>query len=273
MVLIKTVIAVLLFFNAVSNVKSNSPYNIDNNVVAISNGFGLLAFGTGTALFLSLEDNNALQIRTLDPSDIPFFDRIALGKKSGSYSLASDILLYGLLSEAALINFRNPSELRPLESPWLPTFFTSTGLNVIAKTTARRARPYAYDTLSTDEKLASPDATLSFYSGHTSGAFTAGIYSAMMYEILEYPSNYRGYVWAGNLLAASATGILRIASGNHFPSDVFVGAIIGSVIGWGFPALYSRYTTGENSMAADITAFELSSMQNSMRIINIPIQF
>lgn len=265
-----SLLAVLFFLS--EDIKAD-PYNTDNPIVVVSNIAAATAFGTGTAIYLNLEQNDPYKLRTLDPSEIPFFDRIALGKRSGGYSLASDILLYGLLSEAALINFKDIDRIRPLESPWIPTFLASTGINLIAKSTVKRARPYAYDSLSTDNDLSDIDATLSFYSGHTSGAFTAAIYSSMMYEILEYPSEYRGYVWAGNLLAASATGILRIASGNHFPSDVVVGAVIGSIIGWGFPELYSSYATNENSMAVDITAFELSSMQNSMRIINIPIRF
>ena len=44
-----------------------------------------------------------------------------------------------------------------------------------------------------------------------------------------YPqSPFRGVVWAGALSAAALEGVLRIAAGKHYPTDVVVGALVGS---------------------------------------------
>jgi|GEM_PF-6768844 len=272
-----TLVSFILATESVTSITNHyNPYNIDNRIVTVSNTFSSIIFLTGTFVYSSLSNQNPLSPRSLDPSEIPFFDRIALGKTSTTQAAISDYLLYGLLTEAVMINFRDITRLRPLESPLIPTIATSTGLNLVAKSTVRRYRPYSYNPSTPDSTLNGSDAYLSFYSGHTSGAFSAAIYSSMMYQYLDYPSQYRGYIWGINITAASLTGILRISSGNHFPSDVVVGSIIGSLIGWSFPAMYNNFAEKRITAlpsSAYIKNLELSAMIPSTRIISIPISF
>jgi membrane-associated phospholipid phosphatase len=42
----------------------------------------------------------------------------------------------------------------------------------------------------------------------------------------------------GEVAAAAVVGALRVSSGEHFPSDVSVGALAGVAAGWGVPALH-----------------------------------
>jgi membrane-associated phospholipid phosphatase len=57
---------------------------------------------------------------------------------------------------------------------------------------------------------------------------------------------------------ASVTGYLRYYSGKHYPTDIIAGAIIGSITGWGIPALHRKRNEnisvkimfGEDSMIA-----------------------
>ena len=51
-------------------------------------------------------------------------------------------------------------------------------------------------------------------------------------------SNLTPYIWGSSLLIASAVGYLRYASGNHFPTDIIVGAIVGSVVGFLIPLIH-----------------------------------
>ncbi|GAB5465919.1 MAG: hypothetical protein Kapaf2KO_13550 [Candidatus Kapaibacteriales bacterium] len=248
-------------------------YNVQNDVVIGSNAVGAASIITGAYLYLYAEDDST-GYKALNPLDIPIFDRMFLGYKSNDQELVSDILLYTLLTEAALINFKDPQKLRPLESPWIPVFFTTTGLNLITKTAFRRYRPYAYDTLNIEKDLKNKDASFSFYSGHTTESFSAAVYSSMMYEFLDYPSQFRGLVWLINLSAATATGILRIGSGNHFPSDVLVGAIVGSAIGWLGPTIYNRYSVNSSLQLNNevlVRDYEVSAMNPSFPLIRIPI--
>jgi membrane-associated phospholipid phosphatase len=44
------------------------------------------------------------------------------------------------------------------------------------------------------------------------------------------PGNiHRSFLWAGGTLLAAATGVFRVLSGNHFPTDVLAGAAVGSL--------------------------------------------
>jgi membrane-associated phospholipid phosphatase len=47
-------------------------------------------------------------------------------------------------------------------------------------------------------------------------------------------------VWPALLAVASIEPILRVYSGDHFPTDVIVAAVAGSAIGLFFPAVHRR---------------------------------
>ena len=51
-------------------------------------------------------------------------------------------------------------------------------------------------------------------------------------------SNLTPYIWASSLLIVSAVGCLRYAAGQHFPTDVIVGAVVGSAIGYLIPLIH-----------------------------------
>jgi membrane-associated phospholipid phosphatase len=46
--------------------------------------------------------------------------------------------------------------------------------------------------------------------------------------------------WNAVVLYGAATGVgaLRVAAGKHFPTDIIVGAVLGSAIGWLVPTLH-----------------------------------
>ena len=82
------------------------------------------------------------------------------------------------------------------------------------------------------------DAYVSFYSGHTSYAFSlaaaAGTIASMRH--------YRGaaWVWAAGMTAASITGYLRIAADKHYLTDVLSSAAVSSAIGVAVPYFFHK---------------------------------
>ena len=94
----------------------------------------------------------------------------------------------------------------------------------IVKNVAQRQRPYSFYSKKDDE-----ESYKSFFSGHTSTAFAIGTSTAKM--LTNYSELDKRIVWIGTLGLASATGYFRIAADKHYFSDVFVGAIVGSLIG------------------------------------------
>ena len=73
------------------------------------------------------------------------------------------------------------------------------------------------------------EAYKSFFSGHTSTAFAIGTSTAKI--LTNYSNIDKRIVWISTLGLASGTGYFRIAADKHYFSDVFVGAIVGSLIG------------------------------------------
>jgi membrane-associated phospholipid phosphatase len=68
--------------------------------------------------------------------------------------------------------------------------------------------------------------------------------TAIMYEDYFPESPYRTTVWCATIGLASSSAILRVTSGAHFPTDVIVGAIVGSGIGYFIP--YIHRTRNDN---------------------------
>jgi membrane-associated phospholipid phosphatase len=111
-------------------------------------------------------------------------------------------------------------------------------LGQIVKLAAGRERPFVHALPPGEKPLTDipSDNNLSFYSGHSSFAFSLAVASGTV-------SSMRGYrwakaVWAGGLMAAAAVAYLRIAADKHYLTDVVVGAAVGSAIGFTVPYLF-----------------------------------
>lgn len=106
----------------------------------------------------------------------------------------------------------------------------------------RRPRPYMYrtwDPLDAEERR-DVDANLSFFSGHTTTAFSIAASFAYTWSVRHPRSGLRLLVWLASLGAAASVGVLRVASGEHFWSDVIVGGLVGTGVGIVVPALHRR---------------------------------
>ncbi len=106
-----------------------------------------------------------------------------------------------------------------------------------------RPRPYLYSAAPAAQDYAAGrgnDGWQSFYSGHSSTAFAAAVSGAWLYSQSSDNVPMRTAVWATNLALAGATANLRVRAGQHFPSDVLVGAAVGSALGYLIPRLHYR---------------------------------
>ena len=70
-------------------------------------------------------------------------------------------------------------------------------------------------------------------------AFAAASFATTTYFAYHPESPWKWAVAGSSFALAGTTALLRVASGNHFPSDVLSGAAIGSLIGWLVPSLHA----------------------------------
>jgi membrane-associated phospholipid phosphatase len=101
------------------------------------------------------------------------------------------------------------------------SLFISTVVMTTMKYSIRKARPFI--TYPEIQQLASAGSP-SFPSGHASMAFSTATSLSIAFP--------KWYVIAPSFLWAGAVGYSRMHLGVHYPSDVFVGALIGAGSAW-----------------------------------------
>jgi hypothetical protein len=116
----------------------------------------------------------------------------------------------------------------------------------IVRFTTRRPRPFLYldDADLSPEKAAgrtTGDATMSFWSGHVSYLVAFGVSTAYIYSLrhgARAPSTW--VMWSAMLALGAASATLQVFAGDHFVSDVLVGAGVGAGIGLLVPMIHPR---------------------------------
>ena len=115
-------------------------------------------------------------------------------------------------------------------------------INGVTKRLTSRARPWAKDcdvNPESDPRCGSGDGYRSFYSGHAAVTATgAGLICAHHTQLSLYRNDYLDTgACAVAVLGTALTGGLRIASDNHWATDVVVGHLMGYLVGYLYPTL------------------------------------
>jgi membrane-associated phospholipid phosphatase len=180
-------------------------------------------------------------------SDVPGFDRTALGHSSHAAQVGSDYAIAGLLVLAPALDL---IDVRLHGQSWVSfgrdvvvigeAVLVSGALDEVVKLAVHRPRPLAYSAAPGSDVARQPDTYLSFYSSHTSNAFAAGMAYASTFALRHPDSSARYAVYGAVVAAGAGIGTMRVLAGKHFPSDVVTGAVVGSAIGLTVPALHRR---------------------------------
>jgi membrane-associated phospholipid phosphatase len=128
-----------------------------------------------------------------------------------------------------------------------------------------KARPYAYAGAELGGDLLA-EADESFPSGHTALAFCAATSFAVLGLELAADNPATPWLVAGGYCLATATGVLRVVSGNHFLSDVAAGAALGTGIGWLVTAAHIRLAGTDDGGAAGPLRFQIGPSGVNVRL-------
>ncbi len=238
----------VIFLIAIVPLIASSPYEsgwkTDGSILFANLAIDLIARST--------EDNSLLttnEIKALSREDVNHFDRSATYNYSESADLASDILVNICAAAPALLiatdnNIR--SDWKTVSLMYLEMFVLADNLPDIAKALSGRLRPFVYNPeVPLEKKLESTSARRSFFSGHTTMAFAGAVLTARMYSDYYPESKWDPYLTTGLLTTAGLVGYYRYAAGAHYPSDVLVGAVVGSAIGYFIPVLHRSNQSAE----------------------------
>ena len=173
--------------------------------------------------------------QTFDKETVSNIDREFMTSYKKGLDICGTILEVSMLASPLCLLSTKQNEWATLGVMYAETLMLSFGLKELGKLTVSRARPYMYYDDFPDES----DWQNSFPSGHTTMAFTSATF--LSYTFFKYfpESRLRFVVLGASYAGAIGTGILRMASGNHFFTDVFTGAAIGIASGLFIPWLHT----------------------------------
>lgn len=169
----------------------------------------------------------------INKSDLLPWDRPFAGTYNPSAAFWSDVLLINgaaplvisigawqtgkMSGQAVATQLVMLSELMALQS----------GINLMVRSIRVWPRPFMWSPNGGEERKEG-QASGSFYSGHAGGSFAMAVFTATWFDH-EFPeSSWSPWIWGGGLTLATGIASLRVAAGKHYPSDVLVGALIGS---------------------------------------------
>jgi len=188
----------------------------------------------------------------LNINDVNAFDRRLMFPHNETFENISEIIVRGIIIAPIITVLAG--EMRKNFDTWmtygvmyLQVLALTHGTSNIIKRTVERYRPYLYF-----GDIRSDIFQRSFPSGTTAHSFAAATFFSVTFSS-EYPDSvWRFPVIIGSYSLVSLVGVSRILSGNHFLSDVLVGAAIGSFFGWIIPALHKR-NNNENNFSFNFT--------------------
>ena len=217
-----------------------SPYELTlkREVSLFSLGFGIQI--AGLSILKNIEPLTVADIERLNPAAISSFDRKTVNHYSTSAQSTSDILLFGSMTLPLVLmadkNMRK--DFLKIGSMASQALLLNTGLTTLAKGTAKRTRPYAYNPAIPIEKKLSESTRMSFFSGHTSTVSVMSFFTAKVFADYHPDSKWKPVVWTAAAIIPATTGYLRYKGGKHYPTDVLVGYGVGAAIGILIPHLH-----------------------------------
>jgi undecaprenyl-diphosphatase len=210
----------------------------------------LVAGGAGLAGLLSLVLSTG-EIRANPPGDpgrLLSFDRGAVTQTiDTNAALYSDVALYASVGFAALdtilSGFRDGWDSLLVDAVmYAETISLTEMITDLTKIAVRRPRPIDY--VNCPEGSVSvgcssdTDLQLSFFSGHAATVASIGA-TATYLAFLRSPRSPRPWITLGVATAMTTfVSYERVRSGNHFPTDVIAGAMVGTAVGILVPHLH-----------------------------------
>jgi membrane-associated phospholipid phosphatase len=234
------IIVFILIMPVCGQLHCQSPYKISWEKDGYICGVGTIIGLTALDVDRSVQPLTLQEVNQLARGFINQFDRSAAYNYSISASHTSDVMaVIAIAAPVAL--FTDPSirkDLQTITLMYLETFVWFRSIDELAKASVKRIRPFVYNPDAPLDRKLSSDSRKSFFSEHSSEAFASAVFISTVYHDYNPNSEWKPYIWAGSLLTASVVGYLRYEAGMHFPTDIFMGAIVGSAIGYAIPWMH-----------------------------------
>jgi membrane-associated phospholipid phosphatase len=244
------ILCLLAAFGGPAFCQADSSFRIGRHarVYTIKPAVDIPLAGAGAALDLynfgqiSTKNSTSLaKLQSLKISNLDWFDRWAVHPYSHSVDKLSYVPFYVAMPLPLIVFGIDP---RMRQDFWKLTFLYGeamilTGvLYTSAVHYASRLRPLTYESASPIEERTSSNSRNSFFAGHVALVGTSLFFIARSYADYHPDSRYKWAFYTGAAVITGLTGYLRNRAGEHFPTDVGLGAVVGVASGLFTPMLH-----------------------------------
>lgn len=239
----KLIFSISAFLLVMSSIAQDYPYQLKKGKDVALLGAGLVTFGIGARAYLATNVKLIYSAPPSDPGRVNAFDRSATRQFSVGAADASDVGvgLLGLtpvgIGIGASGKFKNVVTTGVM---YTEACLFTVGATMITKGFINRLRPLAYNPNVAWDTRTDYDVRNSFFSGHTSLAFTSAMFGAKVLHDLFPDMKHRWLPWTVAGILAGTVGYLRYRAGKHFPTDILTGAAVGTVVGITIPQIHKR---------------------------------
>lgn len=227
---------------------------------------GIAADYFGESLIDNQKAISIEELSSLNHKDVNWFDRPATYNWSPKWDSRSDDYRNILIASTAFVFVpqildQEWKSILKMSVMYAEAYYVAKSLNSLAKGISGRKRPYAYnESMSVDKRYEIASQSWgslkgSFYSGHACEAFTEAVFISKVFSDYYPDSHWTKFVWGSSLVIASLTGYARYKSGEHYLSDVIVGAIVGSAVGYFIPDMHKKKR--KDQMGISVTPYSI----------------
>lgn len=251
----KYILIFLLFILVLLPCSAESDFKLD--LLTDSILLGVSGSAAGLSLLTGTVTGAQQSFSEINPVDSSFMFPYSQSLDDGG-TLGAAVMLI-LPCSAAVGKLDDSDALITYAVMYAEAFLMTVGTKDLIKDFVPRWRPWTYSGESIPADSAD-ELYDSFPSGHTAYAFLgASFFSALILN------DYKDEAWApwasaASYVIASTVAGLRVASGEHFVTDVFAGAAVGSLFGWIIPLLHISNSTAEKSSGSPVVSLSSNSI-------------
>lgn len=206
----------------------------------------------GMSVIYGRDTTPAAEIMALNANNINAFDRPITKNYSSGAKKTSDMFFYGSMPLPLLLLLDKKIRHDGLRVGLL--YLEAMGTTGVFYTTsamlANRYRPYAYNNNLDIGTRQRGGAKNSFYAGHVALVGTSTFFISKV--LSDYHPEWGAKKWILYSLAAGATattGLMRLKAGQHFKTDVILGAIMGPTVGILVPQIHKNKDFRKNRLS------------------------
>jgi membrane-associated phospholipid phosphatase len=215
---------------------------VDGSVIVVGGLANILPLALGPEIIdkrcpCSLDELNALDVK-------------AVGNNNGAARTISDVTIGLAIAAPFVVDYFDVGWNRTLLNDsivFAETLVVNSAFTTMFKFTVQRPLPIVY-ALQSQHALTSVQGYLAFYSGHTSTTFAA---LSAMSMTLTLRHGFSPWPWLITALVGTSVAVERVAAGQHFYTDVIVGAIMGTAVGVLVPWLHASSRWGTPTAGVD----------------------